>query len=320
MTVTLHENEIPIDIALVRRLVDDQFTDYQHLALTPMQDSGSSNRLFRLGDELLVRLPRQPGGSAAIDKEDAMVASIRDALPVDVPRVIHVGAPGSGYPERWSIVQWIDGDILSAYTPEATDTHGREALARDLAEVVVSLQSIEIPEAARKDETLRWYRGRPLTEFDRYARKTIDLCRKIPDLHLNLDHVQAIWENSLELPGATEAMSDHWYHADLVCENLLTRHHRLAAVLDFGSLSIGDPTIDLHGGWELFDPTAREVFRIQTGASDAQWLRGRAWALAIALGVFTYYWGKMPRRQHDRLAMANAVIADVAEHDPSWLK
>ena len=85
---------------------------------------------------------------------------------------------------------------------------------------------------------------------------------------------------------------------------------RLRAVLDFGCLSVGDPTIDLHGAWELLDPVGRRRFRARLGVDDAEWLRGRAWALSIAVMTFPYYWHTMPQRCASRLVMARAVLAD----------
>ncbi len=69
VTGPLHADEIPIDLPLVRALVDRALPACAALPLRPLGYSGSSNALFRLGDELLVRLPRQPGGSTTIDKE-----------------------------------------------------------------------------------------------------------------------------------------------------------------------------------------------------------------------------------------------------------
>ena len=88
------------------------------------------------------------------------------------------------------------------------------------------------------------------------------------------------------------------------------QNNQLTSVLDFGALGIGDPTIDLHGAWELFDPATRDLFRKKIGASDAEWARGRAWALAVSLMTFPYYWHTMPNRIRDRLAMARAVLAE----------
>ncbi|MEE4282563.1 MAG: phosphotransferase, partial [Pseudomonadales bacterium] len=152
-----------------------------------------------------------------------------------------------------------------------------------------------------------------LAEYDKYFRRTIEDCRRLQGHGLDLDKALEIWQQALSLPGAQTAGPDRWYHSDLVAENLLLKNGRLTAVLDFGGLAVGDPTIDLHGAWELFDRQSREMFRTRLGVEDAQWLCGRAWALAIALGTFSYYWTKMPGRMHDRLIMAQAVLADVED-------
>jgi hypothetical protein len=65
----LHHDELKIDLPLVRALVDPAHPDLAALPLRQLEASGSTNALFRLGDNLLVRLPRQSGGSVAIEKE-----------------------------------------------------------------------------------------------------------------------------------------------------------------------------------------------------------------------------------------------------------
>jgi len=306
----LHKDEITIDIALVRTLLDTQFPEYAAEPLSRLGESGSTNVLFRLGTDLLVRLPRQPGGSAGIDKEQRWTSVVGRHLPVAVPEIVALGNPGNGYRERWSLVRWLDGERPEACGPEASPTPERSTLAADLADVILALRSLEIPAAAASDPALRWYRGGSLAGFDDPTRRAIRKCRSIDGLDLDLDLALAVWEDALCIPGAHGVGADRWYHSDLVAENLLLSEGRLSAVLDFGALGVGDPTVDLHGAWEVLDPPAREVFRRRLGVDDAQWLRGRAWALALALGTFPYYWDTMPERRRDRLAMARAVLAD----------
>ena len=148
--------------------------------------------------------------------------------------------------------------------------------------------------------------------MDKETRKNIRRCGSIDGLDIDLNAVLSVWLESLELPRTLEVSADRWFHSDLVAENLLLTDNRLTAVLDFGGLAVGDPTIDLHGAWEVLDPSAREVFRTRLGVDDAEWLRGRAWAMAIALGALAYYWKKMPQRAQDRLAMLRSVLADAA--------
>lgn len=308
----LHKNELRIDPDLVERLIAAQFPQYAGFSLQQLGESGSSNLLFRLGDDLLVRLPRQPGGGASIDKENRWLPIIRDHLPVEVPKIVGVGDPAFGFDERWSIVEWLDGDLPLACSPGTPASKARSTLAFDLAAFILALRSVDIPVAANSDPTLRWYRGRSLAEFDRWARRNIRQCRTIDDLGLDLDAGLAVWERAMQAADADHIAPDRWYHSDLVAENLLVTDDHLTAVLDFGGLAIGDPIIDLHGSWEVLDAPARTVFRDRLGVNDADWLRGRAWALAIALGAFAYYWGNMPNRLRDRLAMARSVLADTA--------
>lgn len=75
---------------------------------------------------------------------------------------------------------------------------------------------------------------------------------------------------------------------DLLAANLLVRNGRLAAVLDFGGLAVGDPTVDL----------------------VAEWVLGRSWALAIAVITIAYYWRSMPERCAGRFDPAQQVLMD----------
>lgn len=309
MKRTLHANELPIDRDLVRALVDRDLPQYAGLPLTRLGASGSTNLLFRLGDDLLVRMPRQPGNGDSITKERRWSPLMGSRLPVAVPQIVGVGEPGFGYCEPWSVVGWIDGAHPASIGPDSVPAQSPIALAEGLADVVTALRSLEVPEEARTDDGLRWYRGRPLAEFDADTRRNIEACRSIEGLDLDLDAASALWEQALTLPGAAQVGPDRWYHGDLVAENLLVRDNRLTAVLDFGSLSTGDPTVDLHGAWEVLDAPAREVFRDRLGIEEPEWLRARAWALGIALGTFSYYWDSMPTRRADRLAMARNALS-----------
>ena len=48
----LHDDELAIDLPLVRALVDGLDPTYAALPLCPLAESGSSNVLFRLGEDL----------------------------------------------------------------------------------------------------------------------------------------------------------------------------------------------------------------------------------------------------------------------------
>jgi Phosphotransferase enzyme family len=206
----LHHDELRIDPPLVRTLVDRAHPEFAALSLRRLESSGSSNALFRLGDDLLVRLPRQPGGSSTIDKEATWLPVIAPHLPVAVPEILAVGEPGFGYPERWSLVRWLDGSVPSVPEVGVPSEPPRSELAGDLAEVVAAFGAIDVPPDARADPALQWYRGDPLATRDAPTRNAIDACRAISGLTLDLDEVSRVWQDATRLPDARCPSSRGW--------------------------------------------------------------------------------------------------------------
>lgn len=129
---------------------------------------------------------------------------------------------------------------------------------------------------------------------------------------MDLDAALRAWEEAMALPETGPGSEPRWYHGDLLAENLLVRGGCVAAVLDFGGLAVGDPTVDLIVAWEVLDPASRDVFRRAVGVDETSWLRGRAWALSLAVETFPYYLSTMPDRCASRLAVARSVLADAA--------
>lgn len=306
--VRLHDDEFELDEALVGRLLTTLSPAYDGLPLRRFAASGSTNALFRLGDDLLVRVPRQPGGTGTIEKEQRWLPSIAPRLPVPVPEILAVGEPAHGYPEKWSVVRFLDGD--QPVVP-AQDEPPRHGLARDLAAVVRALREAPVPEEARRDPALEWYRGRPLATMDDDLHGFLRDCRDLPGLDLDLEAVERAWAETMRMPEARRVLEPGWYHGDLNAENLLVRGARLVAVLDFGGLSVGDPTNDLAVAWQLLDPAARETFRHEVGVDDVGWRLGRGWALVLALMAPPYYWNTMRERCLRGVHTARAVLDDL---------
>ena len=309
----LHTDESPIDARLVRAMIDRAMPQCVGLPVRRLASSGSTNVLFRLGHDLVVRLPRQPGGSATISKEAKWLPVLGPRLPVAVPEVVAVFEPDCGYPQRWSVVRWIAGAHPEVFNPDMPVHPRRADLAVQLAEVLRALAQAEVPSEAFTDLDLRSYRGEPLATMDEATRENIERCRALGDFELDLDAAERVWSEAVTLPGANVRTAPRWYHGDIAAENLLLQDVTLAALLDFGGLSIGDPAVDLAVAWEVLDPPARELFRSHLGVDDATWLRGRAWALSITLMIW-YYWTTMPARRTSRIAIGRNVLADAGYH------
>jgi aminoglycoside phosphotransferase (APT) family kinase protein len=72
---------------------------------------------------------------------------------------------------------------------------------------------------------------------------------------------------------------ERWFHGDIAPGILLLDGGQLAAVIDFGTCGVGDPSCDLAIAWMLLTGDGRRAFRQRLSVDDATWARGRGWAL-----------------------------------------
>src|SRR4051812_17221150 len=149
----MHDDELEIDEALVRELVRDQFPHWAELPLCRIEPSGTDNAVFRLGEELAVRIPRRAGPAEPGGKAADWLPRLAPLLPLDIPVPVAQGRPGSGYPWFWGIHTWVDGETLPV---EAIDVL---QAARDLAALVAAFHQVS-PAGAPPG------RGIPLAERD----------------------------------------------------------------------------------------------------------------------------------------------------------
>lgn len=139
--------EIEITAELVRDLLRDQHPD---LADYPVRlgARGWDNQLWRLGDDLAVRLPwATQSADATLRKEHTWLPALAPRLPLPVPVPQRLGEPSALFPRPWIVTTWVPGepadrapvtrgaeaaDALAAFltalhqpAPEEVDTAGR---------------------------------------------------------------------------------------------------------------------------------------------------------------------------------------------------
>ena len=290
----MHADEIDIDTDLVRRLLAAQFPRWADLPIKPYSTSGTVNAVYRLGEDLAVRLPRVEWGVADVEKEQHWLPRLAPLLPVAIPDVVGVGEPGGGYPWPWSVCRWLDGD-----NPVEERLADPDALARDLAEFVAAMRRVDLPDAPPA------YRGGSLHLLDEAARNAIS------QLDGMIDTVAATtaWEAALRIPDW--AGPPTWVHADLMPGNLLVADGRLGAVIDFATAGVGDPAGDLVPAWNLLPTGARDTFRTELSVDDDTWGRSRGLALAIAVNQLPYYKDTNPVMAANARYAIREILTDV---------
>jgi aminoglycoside phosphotransferase (APT) family kinase protein len=275
----MHPDELDIDEPLVRRLMEAQFPQWANLPLDRVQSDGTDNAIFRLGDTMSVRLPRIGWATGQVDKEHEWLPRLAPRVPLTIPVPIARGMPGEGYPWRWSVSPWIQGENA---TPDRIDL---PQAALDLAEFVNAMWQIDTaggPEAGPNN----FGRGVPLANRDESFHNAIAAVASM-DIGINTALATEIWEDALQQPAWDG--DPVWLHGDIQHGNLLAVDGRITSIIDFGCLGIGDPAADLTVAWNLLDAGSRAIFREVVDVDDATWARGRGWAISLALGTFPYY-------------------------------
>jgi aminoglycoside phosphotransferase (APT) family kinase protein len=298
--MALHDDELLIDADLAASVVRHERPEWADLPLSPA-GGGTDNVMFRLGDDLVVRMPRTPGGAVALRKEREWMPRLAPALPVRIPEPVHAGSPSDAYPSEWSVYRWIEG----APPTSATVTDWAR-FGADLAEFVRGLHGIGLMGAERSG-ALSWYRGGSLRDTDSWVAPAFAASRPLVGDVLDLDRLERWWRQALALP---DSPAPHvWLHGDLRPGNLLAHDGRLHAVIDFGALSVGAPDAEHAAVWDT-PPSARRAYWNALDPDEPTWLRARGWAITVAISGIPYYWESLPEFVAECRGRLEAILAD----------
>lgn len=261
---------MPIDEPLVRRLLADQQPDLAGLPLARF-DAGWDNVMWRLGDQLAVRVPRRQVAAPLIEHEQRWLPELAARLPLAVPVPLRKGQPADYYPWHWSVVAWIDGEPADR-TPIADPADGAEQLGRFLR---------AMHEPAPADAPANPFRGVPLRE----RADTFD--ERLLKLKANVDEgrLRVVWSDALEaVPYGGPPV---WLHGDMHPANILVRDGRISAIIDFGDLCAGDPAADIGAAWMSIPDESMDRFWACYATSGEDLIRRAAgWAVLFSLMLY----------------------------------
>lgn len=259
-----------VPAAVAAALIAEQYPEWAHLPLRPVALDGWDNTTFRLGDELSVRLPTADRYAPQVAVEHRWLPLFAPSLLLRVPEPVATGRPSDRFPRPWSIYRWIGGTV-------ATVDGIRDGVefASDLAQFLAALHKLDARDGPHPG-LRNFFRGGPLGVYDTEARQLID------SLADNIDYEEAteVWERAIATSWQRPPV---WVHGDVSPSNLLVVDGRLSAVIDFGSVGVGDPACDLVMAWTFFDDDGRDAARRTLALDVGTWARARGWALWKAL-------------------------------------
>lgn len=278
MVSVMHEGQIEVASLDVAAAIATQFDDLAGLPVTQVESAGTVIAPFRIGNDLVARLPLVPTDSeAARDKlrrEQEHAVVLANHLQIAVPRPIGIGEPFRDYPGIWSLWTWLPGRSLDRLSM-AADVR----LANELAAVIRTIQELPTGGQSWNGEGRG---GRPLADTQS-VRESIDLSAHLVDRYQATD----IWEQALAAHPHEGPASR--IHGDPMPGNFLASDGRLTGMVDVALPTFGDPAADLQPAWVLFEEPARGAFLAAMGLHEAAQERGRGWSFEMAIGGVHYY-------------------------------
>lgn len=263
------DQSLIVDIDLIHKVITEQFPEYAHFSIRSVEKQGHDNRTYRLGDQLLVRLPTAKAYALKVPKEQDLLPKIAPFITVKIPSPVKMGVPSLYFPYPFSIYTWLDGTSINLLNID--DNAVLEQLAFDLANFLKELRAITGVEYLAPGQH-NWWRGDHQAVYDDDSKKQIvALCGVIDTVK-----AMSLWNRALETKWHQHPV---WIHGDLAVGNILLKENKLYAVIDFGGLACGDPACDLVIAWTFFKGKARDIFIKAMNMDEKTWLRARAWAL-----------------------------------------
>ncbi|MEW1913776.1 aminoglycoside phosphotransferase family protein [Kitasatospora sp. NPDC085895] len=269
------ESEIEISEDLVRDLLRDQDPDLAELPIREVA-GGWGNQMWRLGDELAVRMQRMDTCPDFQLKERRWLPVLASRLPLPIPTPVRSGAPSERFPKIWTVMTWVEGTPLDHGSITCGD-HAADMLAAFLKALHVEAPA-DAPDASDRGGHPKEY-----TDGFEHFLRAMDLGGFAED------DIRAVWEDAVAAPEWEGPRV--WAHGDLHPANVVVADGTLAGVVDFGALFAGDPAWDLAAAWVLLPAGCAARFFNSYAQADEGAIR-RARGLAAMKSLFLMLMGQ----------------------------
>lgn len=300
--------ELLLDTALVRRVLERQAPAWSKLPIEPFE-IGWDNAIFRLGNQHLVRLPRRQTADQLLRNEQLILPFLQQRLKVAIPVPIVNGLPGPDFAWHWSILPY-----FAARTANKEPLHRQGAI--NWAEFMAHLHR---PYLHGLD---------PLAPENR--NRGVDINHRRPALEGRLEQLEKLgepmpnplkemWQLALAQPPSSLRV---WLHGDPHARNVLCESGSLAAVIDWGDVTTGDPASDLGSFWMLIHDSAvrskairhylaRTTFSLTPSEANSLMRRARGWA--VLYGTMLLATGLVDHPEHAE--MGRATFRNLLDHE-----
>lgn len=260
--------QLDITRELAHALIVRQFPEFAHLPVTEVDKQGHDNRTYRLGHNMLIRMPTTESYALKVPKEQELLPRLASYLTINIPVPLKVGHPSAAFPFPFSIYKWLEGRSANFLV---FDDACLENLALDLAKFLKELQAIDTSFGPMPGQH-NWWRGDHVSVYDKGARTQIAQLSSVIDI----DKAINLWERACKTKWDKPSV---WIHGDLAVGNILIKNRKLSGIIDFGGIAVGDPACDLVIAWTFLKGKSRELFIQKMALDEETWLRAKSWAL-----------------------------------------
>ncbi|WP_326557308.1 phosphotransferase [Micromonospora sp. NBC_01796] len=262
---------------LVRHLLREQHPDLAELPLHEVA-GGWGNQMWRLGDDLAVRMQRMDTSPDPQLKERRWLPLLAPRLPLPIPTPVRSGTPSERFPKMWTVMTWVEG------TPLDHGTIARRDHAADMLAAFLKALHVEVPADAPGASDFGTHPKDSGDGFEHFL-GAVDLV----GFGFAEDDLRAVWDDAVatpEWPGPRV-----WVHGDLHPANVVIADGTLAGIVDFGALFAGDPAWDLGAAWLLLPEGGASRFFDSYAQVDEAMVR-RARGLAAMKSLFLMLMGQ----------------------------